>query len=91
MVFAATQSIIRFPVVVLLEVGLHPLAKLEVVLVFGLDQLVDFDVSLDAILVKRALKHFVVINEFVFVFGAPLYAAELESTRVETVHYCAVD
>lgn len=88
--FAAAERIVGFPVVVLFEESLEPLAELEVILVPGLGQFSDFDVSFDAVLVESGLETLVVLNVFVLMFGLPLNLAEGECPREETVHHCAI-
>ena len=75
----------------LIEEGFNPLAKLEIVLVFGLYKFVDVDVTLDAIFIECVLEDLVVFNEFVLMFGAPLHSCKRKSIRVQTVHNPAVN
>ena len=91
LILPSTERIIRFSIVILLEIRLQPLAKLKVILVLSFDKLIYFDVSLNAILVESVLKDLVVIYVFVFVLSIPLYFAELESARIEAVKDSAVD
>ena len=67
------------------------MAEFQVVLVFGLDQLRNVDVSLDSVLLESCLQHFIVVDEFVFVLGATLYASVGERSRVEAIHDSAID
>ena len=88
---ATRQRIIRHPCEVLFEVSFDPLAKFEVVLVFGFHQLRNVDVPLDPILLKGTLKHFVILDELVFMLGTPPDPTEGEGARVEAVHHATVD
>jgi hypothetical protein len=76
---------------VLLKKGFEPLGELKVVLVASLGQFAHFDVALDAVFVKTILKNFVIFNKFIFVLGIPLNFAVREGSRIQTVHYAAVD
>jgi hypothetical protein len=91
LVLAATQSVVLFTVEVLLEVGLEPLAELEVVEVLGLHELGNVNVPLYAVLVEGVLEDLVVLDELVLVFGAPLDSREGEGAGVEGVQDGAVD
>ena len=85
LVLAASNSVVLLTIIVLLEVCLEPLAELEVVQVASLHQLGDVDVALDSVLVEGLLEDLVVIDELVFVLGAPLDSTESERPRVEGV------
>ena len=91
MVLSSAKCIIRFSIVILLEIRLQPLAKLKVVLVLGFDKPCYFDVTFNTILVEGILEDFVVLNIFIFVLGIPLHFAELESAGVESVKDSTVD
>ena len=51
----STKRVILLSIKVLLEVGLQPLAELQVVQIASLDQLGNIDMSLDSVLVKGLL------------------------------------
>jgi hypothetical protein len=91
LILAAAEGVVRFTIVILLEVGLEPLAELEIILVLCLSELPNLDVTLDAVLVEGVLEEFVVIDKFVFVFGVPLDLTDGEGAGVEAVHDGAVD
>lgn len=91
LVITATKSIIFFAIVILIEVGLEPLAELEVVKVAGLDQFGHIDVTLDTVLVEGLLEDFIVIDELVFVLCLPLYSFDWEGAREESVEHGAVN
>ena len=76
------MCIIRLAVVVFFKVSFQPLTKLEVVLVLGIFELVNIDVSLDSIFVKGRLQNFVVLNKFILVLSVPLNFAEWEGVWV---------
>jgi len=77
------QGIVLVTRVVLLPVGLEPLAELEVVQVASLHQLGDIDVPLDSVLVEGVLEDLVVVDELVLVLGTPLDPLEGERVGVE--------
>ena len=91
LIFAPAQSIILVTRVIFLEVGLEPLAELEVVQVASLDQLADVNMSLDSILVERVLQDLIVVYELVLVLCAPLDSRKGERVGVERVKHGAVD
>ena len=82
MLLSAALGIIRLAVVVFFKVSFQPLTKLEVVLVLGIFELVNIDVSLDSIFVKGRLQNFVVLNKFILVLSVPLNFAEWEGVWV---------
>ena len=84
-------AIVGLPIIVLVEEGFDPLAELEVVLVLGLDELVDVDVALDSVLVEGVLEDLVVLNELVLVLRAPAHSLERKGVGVEAVHDSAID
>lgn len=88
---SSCDGVIRLSIIVFLEVGFEPLAELEVVLILSLDELVYFDISLDAIFVKGVLELFVVLDIFILVLCVPPDLAKSEGSRVEAVHDSAVD
>lgn len=91
LVLTAGKRVILLTIVVLLEVGLKPLAELKVVQVLSLDELGNVDVALDSVLVKGLLEDLVVVDVLVLGIGVPLDPAEGEGARVEGVKDGAVD
>lgn len=91
LVLAAARTVVRFPVVVLVEKGLDPLAELQVVLVLGVFQFSDVNVALDAVLVKGSLQNLVVFDELVLVLCLPLDTAKGERVGIQAVHNGAVN
>ncbi len=88
---ATGWSIVGLPIVVLLKVCFDPLAELQVVLVFSFDKLSDIDVAFDAILVECCLQDLIVLHEFMFVLCLPLNSAVGEASRIQAIHYAAVN
>ena len=85
------NRIVLVPTVMEVIVLLKPLAELEIVLVFGLDQLLHIDYLLDAILFKRDIQDFEVVNVLVVKLGLPVHFRHVEGARIDLVDYHAVD
>ena len=73
LVLAPTGAIIGLPIVVFFKKCFKPLTELKIVLVLGLRELGDVDMTFDAILVESGLVHLVVFNKFVLVLSLPLH------------------
>lgn len=87
----ATEGVIWFTAVVFLEVCFEPLTELEVVLVLSLNQLGHLDMSLDSVLVKGLLEHFVVFDEFVVILAVPSDLVEAERFGIKRIQDSAID
>lgn len=87
---AASSGFVWLPVIVLLEEGFEPLAKLQVVLILGFDKLWHIDVALHSVFVKGLLKDFVILDKFVVVLAVPLDFAKSKSIGVQCVHNSTV-
>jgi hypothetical protein len=84
-------GIVWFSGVVKIEVPFDPLAKLEVILIFGFYELVDLNMPLDPILIKRVLQNLIVLNVFIIKLSAPLDFCKIEATWVDRIHNLAVN
>lgn len=89
--FATARTIIRLPIVVLVEKGLDPLTKLKIILILCILKFTNINMALNTVLIKSALEYFVVLYEFVLMFSLPLDSTERESARIQTVHNSAVN
>ena len=85
MAFATAYRIVRFSIEVDVKVAFEPLEKLEVILIFSLDKLINVDVLLHIVLGKRLLQHFVVLDELVVVLGSPFNLGHGNRARVDGV------
>lgn len=90
LVLAATGSIVRLSIILLVEKCLDPLNELKIVLVSGLNQLSDIDVTLDSILIETLLQNLVVVNILMFCLSCPLDSTEGESAWVQAIHDATV-
>lgn len=74
-------------IVILLE----PLAKLQVVLILSLDELINVNILLDTVFLKSCLEHFIVLNPLVVKFCIPLHFFYVKCTWVNFVNDLAVN
>ena len=87
---ATTHWIICTSVVLDIKKALHPLHKLEVVLVFGLNELVNINIALDIVLQECLLQNLVVLDIFVVVLCVPLNFIHRNSARVARINDLAI-